>query len=69
MKGSHSVLFNVEDKPGSICSQNHNFLLARDKSSPWHQPGFLRSDENVIFNTLDILVLVCPVILQTQRVW
>ena len=34
MKGSHSVLFNLEAELGSICFQKQKCLLAGDKSLP-----------------------------------
>ena len=68
MKGSHSSWFYVVEL-GSICYQKEKFCKLEDKLSPCQQHGFLRSEKKLylaISNTFFILVLVCPVIFQTQ---
>ena len=58
MKGSCSVLFNVDVELGFICSPKQNFLLPRNKLLPCQQCGFLRSEETVILNNSQHLMCI-----------
>ena len=50
MKVSHSVLFNVEAVL-SMFSVNRTKLIV-DKLSPYHQDGFIRSEEYFILSNI-----------------